>query len=404
MSKRTGGRRLFCTCPAQNPNQAFTLVELLVVIAIIGILVALLLPAIQSAREAARRIQCKDNLKNIGLACHNFESSLKVFPTSGERWSPLIEEYLEPKKPIGQPQSGRPVGPNKMGMGWAFQILPYLEENAVHGLTSTPQLTDVSVPLYICPSRRGITKSFTNDVYAGRGPAEEGSITLTDYAGVSPCTKLNANNALPMDIAPSIINGNNGANLVRQAFTQNSDTAAVDNAVYDGVIVRSPFKRATNAQQNYARPEITGKMAINAPGPTKHAKITDGASKSLLVTEKYIRSDLYPGGPASDDRGWTDGWDADSMRCTCVQPMNDNEINPVHSPTPPAQDNSSWYTLVIGSSHSGGFNCVFADGSVHTINYDIDIYVLNALGTRNGTSAGSGGPETPEVASLEGLN
>ena len=99
----------------------FTLVELLVVIAIIGILVALLLPAIQAAREAARRTQCKNQLKQIGLAIHHHVDSHKVFPTGGAIIYPKIEDYVE---------NGKPFGPDKQGLGWAYQILPYLEEAA----------------------------------------------------------------------------------------------------------------------------------------------------------------------------------------------------------------------------------------------------------------------------------
>jgi prepilin-type processing-associated H-X9-DG protein len=134
------------------------------------------------------------------------------------------------------------------------------------------------------------------------------------------------------------------------------------------------------------------------------AKITDGASKTMMITEKYIRYDLYDGGTASDDRGWTDGWDADTVRATCIQPLQDSDINPEHSPIPPNPNNPSWYTLPIGAAHPGGVNAVYADGSVHTINYDIEVYVLNALGTRNGTSAGPGGPTTPEIVSTDAAN
>jgi prepilin-type processing-associated H-X9-DG protein len=107
----------------------------------------------------------------------------------------------------------------------------------------------------------------------------------------------------------------------------------------------------------------------------------------MLIGEKQVRSDLYEGGFPSDDRGWADGWDPDTMRSTCQVPLNDSECDNESTGCAPTLDRAPcWYTMVLGSPHSGGFNCVFADGSVHTVNYDVDIYVLNSLGTRNGTS------------------
>jgi prepilin-type N-terminal cleavage/methylation domain-containing protein len=156
-----------CDAAARNIAKGFTLVELLVVIAIIGILVALLLPAIQAAREAARRTQCKDNLKNIGLACLNHLDSLKMFPTGGAFWSPDLEKFVE---------HGHALGPDRQGLGWGFQILPYLEESAVHNLTTQEQLGPTVIPLYVCPSRRGITKVS----YVENGISR--TYTLTDYA------------------------------------------------------------------------------------------------------------------------------------------------------------------------------------------------------------------------------
>src|SRR5688572_31000289 len=131
-----------------SPDHGFTLVELLVVIAIIGILVALLLPAIQAAREAARRTQCKNNLKNIGLACQNHAGTFKVFPTGGAGYGDRLECFVQGRKPFG---------PEKQGMSWAYQILPYLEEGALHGLVKTEQVQSTPVALYNCPSRRGPT-------------------------------------------------------------------------------------------------------------------------------------------------------------------------------------------------------------------------------------------------------
>ncbi len=127
----------------------FTLVELLVVIAIIGILVAMLLPAVQAARESARRMSCVNQLKQMGLAVHMHIDTLGVFPTGGTTFNPKIKNFVSG----GTADPGSPNGPAKQGLGWSYQILPYLEEGAVHGLVTQNALLQSEVSLYFCPSR-----------------------------------------------------------------------------------------------------------------------------------------------------------------------------------------------------------------------------------------------------------
>lgn len=134
-----------------KPRSGFTLVELLVVIAIIGILVALLLPAVQSAREAARRMQCTNNLKQLTLACHNHHAAYGFFPSAGGpdwTWHMTIT-------------NGRPaIAPEQHG-GWGYQVLPYIEQEAVWmgGNATTDidrSIVAISTPIatMFCPSRR----------------------------------------------------------------------------------------------------------------------------------------------------------------------------------------------------------------------------------------------------------
>src|SRR5262245_519160 len=104
-----------------SPSRGFTLVELLVVIAIIGVLVALLLPAVQAAREAARRTDCSNNLKQIGLALQNYHGAKGCFPSG----------YTSAVDP-----AGNDTGP---GWGWAAAILPYTEEKVLHQLIQLDQ-------------------------------------------------------------------------------------------------------------------------------------------------------------------------------------------------------------------------------------------------------------------------
>src|SRR3954470_13989133 len=135
-------------------RSGFTLIELLVVVAIIGVLIALLVPAVQKVREAAARTQCVNNLKQIGLAFHAHHGQLNYFPTGGwEWWS--TPTYINGSPAVGAQQQA----------GWGFQILPYIEGDAAwRGGQATNDTDRVRVamgtanPLFFCPSRRGPQK------------------------------------------------------------------------------------------------------------------------------------------------------------------------------------------------------------------------------------------------------
>jgi prepilin-type N-terminal cleavage/methylation domain-containing protein len=308
-------------------RSAFTLVELLVVIAIIGILVALLLPAIQAAREAARRTQCVNNLKQIGLAILNYNGARKEFPTGGtEPWH----------------DEGNAGSLYSKGYGWMVQILPYVEDTALREISKNYGAGDKAkdlivratpIPMYFCPSRRA---PFARITTGGAEDCTKGC-ALNDYAGATPSNDGSA------DYSKWFWQG-----ITHDSGGQIGKTAKP----YYGVIVRTLECR-----------------------PTRDKDIKDGHSKTLMVGEKRVFTNRYDIGDWHDDIGWTDGWDPDIMRFTGIVPNVDVARGAPGSPG----DEIGYH---FGAAHTTAMNGVYADGRVNQITYEIDVVTFNAMGDR----------------------
>jgi prepilin-type processing-associated H-X9-DG protein len=348
-------------------------VELLVVIAIIGILVALLLPAIQAAREAARRTQCRNNLKNIGIAIHNLHDTYKMFPTGGTQPNPGIEQYLRdsPTATVFN-RKGPANGPAEQGLGWMFQILPFMEEAAVHGIIRSSQLTEVAIPLYNCPSRR--TSAFH----------PESQNALVDYAALvaAPARTEVGDSEFQSYLTPHIgtAEGNFvdafwgcpgcGANNGR-GLKDLDDIYPGKKPLFRGVIQRTDWMITANkGLPAYRHIGFMPKMTFS--------KITDGSSKTIFAAEKFVHVTQYQGvnGNAADDRGMADGWDYDQLKLAIAGPRQDSQGDP------PSTDHKDIAHYQIGSAHPGGINILRADGSVDGIGFDIDLETLNRMAHR----------------------
>ncbi|MEO2047550.1 MAG: DUF1559 domain-containing protein [Pirellulales bacterium] len=321
-------------------RSGFTLVELLVVIAIIGILVALLLPAIQAAREAARRTQCTNQLKQLGLAAQMSVDSNGFFPSGGwgDQW-------------VGCPDLG--VGKNQPG-GWPYQLLNYMEQSARRSVglefkctdpnsrTAARAMIESAVSGFFCPSRR---QAIPYPYLHGGGFRNADTPKVCGRSGYAANMGdvnwfLNDTGPNSLEEAKSFRWGHSDLLVERRRGRSHS-----------GVV--------------YQRSEI------------KIRQITDGMTNTYLFGEKNIDANQYTTGTTgNEDQSMYNGHDQDNLRSTSI---NDEGIG--WPPMPDTPDKP--FTYAFGGPHPGVWIAVFCDGSVHAMSYSIDYTIHRWLGDRH---------------------
>ncbi len=341
------------TCRKLWRKPGFTLVELLVVIAIIGILVALLLPAIQAAREAARRSQCTSNLKNIALAIHNFHDTHQEFPAA-------VRYPTNPPGVNGDLQYS-PLTDTRQFWNWAIDILPYIEEQA---LANQFQI-DKSTRLLPTAGSIGTATDVNN---GPRGTEVE----------VMLCPSDQGKNRRFQGAA-----GNQ--NWARGNYAYNAFQFWPDAAIWESFIIDSPPGRTAYRVFNFGVGGFDD-LSVNRRIVLNAAKITDGTSKTILLAEMNV------GVNEQDRRGvWALGMCGSNFHCRhAAYPPNDcaGQLDDIYKANEIGLDEATLLSdcmdydegvvnasgqSTVKSRHPGGANCAMADGSVRFIGDFIDV-------------------------------
>lgn len=344
--------------------RAFTLVELLVVIGIIGLLVQLLLPAVQSAREAARRTACKNQLRQIAIATQLHLDTHGFLPTGG--WSGDFVADADRGYGAGQPG------------GWPFSLLEFLElgtlRDAAAGedVTAEPlspgylTLLQSAPGVFYCPSRRPAEaypfKTSGNGPWTpvtGRGVTAFDRVTKTDYAANSGDSQYSAAEAFIGEPSMWTPRSYEALRTEETFWTKTSDPKSV--YYQTGV--------------SYYRSEV------------RPAQITDGLSKTYLIGEKFLSPALYEDVNISDgpvmmgdnQTAWAGyEWDNHRVAWNPLVPWSQGGYQPQQD-----NNNATFQNLyAFGSPHPSAFHMAFCDGSVASIAYDIEPGTHRALANR----------------------
>ncbi|NBS89483.1 DUF1559 domain-containing protein [bacterium] len=313
----------------KSQQKGFTLIELLVVIAIIGVLIGLLLPAVQKVREAAARLQCTNNLKQIGLAMMNYESTYRMFPAG----------YLD-NMTTNRPNSAATSNPDPItGWGWGALILPYLEQESLYKSININSIAMNNTSAAAIAFRKTVIKGF---------------LCTSDDSGLNTFTISGTGGNF--ELAKSSYAGINGQ----------GELADFDSALGLGMFLRG---RGVSI-----------------------AEVTDGLSNTLFVGERSSKSAKQAVGTLPGVCTWVGalpGGDLDGETpALYILGWTGAPSSPAKPNTP--EPDGSFHAESFTSKHSGGVNFLFGDGSVKFITDSIDGQTWVKLGTRQGGEVAGG--------------
>lgn len=404
---------------AASQRRAFTLVELLVVIAIIGILIGLLLPAVQAARQAAWRAQCTNNMRQLGIAMHNYHSALGCFPPGATFGNPLSPPALFPVPSAG---SGGGFYTNAF-----LSLCPYFEQTQVLNLykpgvsweNQPPQIISATIPMLICPAngnkQNPATEKYLSDLVASLSGTVGDVFGLTDYVlckGVNDVWCLMPGRIMPWS-----------------ELTVAQDIGMTGFAYQE----RGMFDISMPPESKYNGATFVCKESLIADGLSNTFCVGEGAEGPNWQVCKNVAcapSDAYPDPndptrflpayqfwtmPVNITRLSNKGLHATGIFASTIGPLNQNPVtetvaddvvaislafcrpsidwagNNTKSATPFNSRTSNFR-----SDHRGGANFMMADGSVHFISENIQINIYRGLSTIQGSQE-----PAPVVASNE---
>lgn len=328
------------TSAGKSKQRAFTLVELLVVIAIIGILVSLLLPAVNAAREAARRTQCMNNVRQLGLAVLNYEGANKTFPIS------YGYQHDEGQNPNAKVRSGQ---------GWFVSLMPFIEEQALYDRFQTA-LESAPNPRFQ-PARGGLGYVACHELMRSeaawlRCPSDSSprfSQSQYQWAGIE------------------VFTGSYKGNLGNSEIGYPADPSSFRGA-------RPDCHRLASCEQTYTATNGAQYKMVGPSGfffrnsyqkPVRLRTVRDGSSMSMMIGEDLSRHNAHSA-----------SYYANGDWSSCHAPLN-------YKPEPLEPQN--WPDVQgFRSDHVGGVNFVMADDSVRFVADGVDIDVFQAISTRNG--------------------